>query len=196
MLNEVKNLLFLLLSIVLLLGAAACKNETKTAAETKELGPNDLLDVKIPPLVGPESVSEIEKLAKSIDKQLDTLNAAGPNYVFEGEEKTKIEVMVYSNAEAPQLIYCKSPQVESWYYLKNRRPVLLKEIALTENGFIQNRFYYGTKDLLGAETRSGASPDETNRGEVKKYRGKRDDFRLSGEAVTGKALEYLYGKIK
>ena len=104
--------------------------------------------------------------------------------------------MVYSDPEAPQLIYCKTPKLESWYYLVDRRPVYLKEIALTENGFLQNRFYYGPKKLIGAESRQGASPDATNTGAAASYRGAKDDYRLSGEAVTGKALEYLYGKMK
>ncbi|WP_148270121.1 hypothetical protein [Haliscomenobacter hydrossis] len=187
-----KNQRIVLLSLLVLLGMMACKNEAKIDAETKELGPNDLLTVDAPPITGPESIAEIEKLVKSIDGQKDTLRVTGPVFVFEGKEK--VDVTVYSNQEAPQLVYCKAPKVESWYYLKDRRPVYLKEIALTEDGFTQNRFYYGTKKLIGAETRKGASPDATNTGEAGKYRGEKDDFRLSGEAATGKVLVYLYGK--
>ena len=188
-----KNQRIVLLYVLVLIGLAACKNDAKNEAP-KNLGPNDLLTVEAPPITGPESVAEINKLVKDIDAQMDSFNVAGPNYVFEGKEK--IEVMVYSNAIAPQLIYSKSAKSESWYYLKDRRPVFLKELVLAENGFVQNRFYYGTKDLIGAETLKGASPDATNTGKPRRYRGEKDDFRLSGEAVTGKALEYLYGKMK
>lgn len=188
-----KNQSFLLLSLLLLLGFAACKNDGKNDG-TKVVGPNDVLEVDAPPITGPESIAEVEKLVKTIDGEMDSMNVAGPNYVFDGNEKT--EVMVYSYQGTPQLIYCKAAKLESWYYLKDRRPVYLKELALTENGFVQNRFYYGPKELIGAESREGASPDDTNKGAAKKYRGAKDDFRLSGEATTGKVLEYLYGKMK
>ncbi len=192
--DKVKNQRIVLLSLLVLLGMMACKNEAKNDVETKGLGDNDLLTVEAPPITGPESIAEIEKLVKSIDNQMDSLRAAGPVYVFEADGKEKVDVTVYSNQEAPQLVYCKALKVESWYYLKDRRPVYLKEIALTEDGFVQNRFYYGTKKLIGAETRKGASPDATNTGEAGKYRGEKDDFRLSGEAATAKVLVYLYGK--
>lgn len=190
-----KNQSILILCVLLVLGVFACKNDAKSDADSKGIGPNDLLKVDAPPITGPESTAEINKLVKRIDAEKDSMNAAGPNYVFNGN-KERIEVMVYSSAEAPQLIYCKATKLESWYYLKDRRPVYLKELALTDEGFVQNRFYYGTKDLIGAETRKGSSPDATNTGAVGKYRGDKDDFRLSGEAVTGKVLEYLYGKMK
>ncbi|WP_373551652.1 hypothetical protein [Haliscomenobacter sp.] len=189
-----KNQSILLLSLLLLLGFVACKNDGKNDGETKVLGPNDVFEVDAPPITGPESIAEVEKLVKGIDAVQDSMNVAGPNFVFNGKEKT--EVFVYSYEGMPQMVYCKTPKLESWYYLKDRRPVYLKELALTESGFVQNRFYYGPKDLIGAESREGASPDDTNKGAVKKYRGAKDDFRLSGEAATGKVLEYLYGKMK
>lgn len=189
-----KNQSILLLSLLLLLGFMACKNDGKNDGDTKVLGPNDVFEVDAPPITGPESIAEVEKLVKNIDGIMDSMNVAGPNYVFNGNEKT--EVMVYSYEGMPQLIYCKAPKLESWYYLKDRRPVYLKELVLTEDGFVQNRFYYGTQKLIGAERRKGASPDETNSASPGRYRGKKDDFRLSGEAVTGKVLEFLYGKMK
>ncbi len=189
-----KNQSILLLSLLLLLGFVACKNDGKNDGDTKVLGPNDLLEVDAPPITGPESIAEVEKLVKSIDGVMDSMNVAGPNFVFNGNEKT--EVMVYSYEGMPQMIYCKAPKVESWYYLKDRRPVYLKELVLSKDGFVQNRFYYGTKELIGAESLKGASPDDTNNGTPKRYRGAKDDFRLSGEAATAKVLEYLYGKMK
>ena len=191
---KVKNQSILLLSLLLLLGFVACKNDGKNDGGTKFLGPNDVFEVDAPPITGPESIAEVEKLVKSIDGVMDSMNVAGPNYVFNGNEKT--EVMVYSYEGMPQMIYCKAPNQESWYYLKDRRPVYLKELVLTENGFVQNRFYYGPKELIGAESRKGDSPDATNNGAAKRYRGAKDDFRLSGEAATGVVLEYLYGKMK
>lgn len=196
---KVKNRSFLLLSFMLLLGLlnfSGCKNDAKNTGETKALGPNDVLEVDAPPIKGPESIAGIEKLVKSIDADLDSMTVAGPNYVFEGPEKEKIEVLVYSKDGMPQLIHCQNPKLESWYYLLERRPVFLKELVLTENGFVQNRFYYGTKELIGAESRKGASPDEANSASSGRYRGAKDDYRLSGEAATGKVLEYLYGKMK
>ena len=189
-----KNQSILLLSLLLLLGFVACKNDGKNDGETKVLGPNDVFEVDAPPITGPESIAEVEKLVKSIDAVQDSMNVAGPNYVFNGKEKT--EVFVHSYEGMPLMIYCKTPKLESWYYLKDRRPVYLKELVLTEDGFVQNRFYYGTKELIGAESRKGASPDATNNGAAKRYRGAKDDFRLSGEAATAKVLEYLYGKMK
>lgn len=186
-----KNQSILILCVLLVLGVFACKNDVDSKGTSNEV----LVDVYAPPITGPESIAEINKLVKRIDAEKDSMNVAGPNYVFDGN-KEKTEVMVYSNTEAPQLIYCKASKLESWYYLKDRRPVYLKELALTENGFVQNRFYYGTKDLIGAETRKGPSPDATNTGAVGKYRGEKDDFRLSGEGVAGKVLEYLYGKMQ
>lgn len=191
-----KNQSFLLLSCMLLLSILGCKNDAKNAGETKALGPNDILEVDAPSIKGPESIAGIEKLVKKIDADLDSMTVAGPNYVFEGPEKEKIEVMVYSKDGMPQLIYGKSAKLESWYYLVERRPVYLKELVLTENGFVQNRFYFGTKELIGAESRKGASPDEANSASPSRYRGAKDDHRLSGEATTGKVLEYLYGKMK
>lgn len=191
---KVKNQSILLLSLLLLLGFVACKNDGKNDGETKVLGPNDVFEVDAPPITGPESIAEVEKLVKSIDAVQDSMNVAGPNYVFNGKEKT--EVFVHSYEGMPLMIYCKTPKLESWYYLKDRRPVYLKELVLTEDGFVQNRFYYGPKELIGAESRQGASPDATNNGAAKRYRGAKDDFRLSGEAATAKVLEYLYGKMK
>ncbi len=189
-----KNQSILLLSLLLLLGFVACKNDGKNDGDTKGLGPDDVFEVDAPPITGPESIAEVEKLVKSIDAVQDSMNVAGPNYVFNGKEKT--EVFVYSYEGMPLMIYCKTPKLESWYYLKDRRPVYLKELVLTEDGFVQNRFYYGTKELIGAESRKGPSPDATNNGPAKRYRGAKDDFRLSGEAATGVVLEYLYGKMK
>lgn len=188
---KVKNQNFLLLSCMLLLSLLGCKNDVKNA----EANPDGVWEVDVPPIKGPESIAGIEKIVKKIDAEMDSMDVAGPNYVFEGPEKTKIEVMVYSKDGMPHLVYTKAPNLESWYYLLERRPVYLKELVLTENGFEQNRFYYGTQKLIGAERRKGASPDEANNASPGKYRGAKDDFRLSGEAVTGKVLEFLYGKM-
>jgi len=188
----VKNRSILFLILWTLLGFVACKNDAKKEVAAQNDAPDGVFKVDAPPIRGPETVAEIDELVKGIDAQKDSLRVAGPNYVFAGKEKT--EVMAYSDALAPQLIYCKTALLESWYYLVDRRPVFLKEISLTDKGFVQNRFYYGTKKLIRAETRSGPSPDATNNGAPRNFRGDKDDLRLSGEAVTGKVLEYLYGK--
>lgn len=188
---KVKNQSFLLLSGMLLLSLLGCKNDVKT----EETNPDAAWKTNAPPIKGPESIAGIEKIVKNIDAEISAMTVAGPSYVFEGAEKTKVEVMVYSKDGMPHLIYTKAPKLESWYYLLERRPVYLKELELTENGFVQNRFYYGTQKLIGAERRKGASPDEANSASPGKYRGAKDDFRLSGETVTGKVLEFLYGKL-
>lgn len=193
---KVKNQNFLLLSCMLLLGLLGCKNDANNNGEANETDSNGVWKTDAPPIKGPESIAGIEELVKKIDAEMDSMSMAGPNYVFEGPEKTKVEVMVYSKNGLPHLVYTKTPKLESWYYLLERRPVYLKELELTENGFVQNRFYYGTQKLIGAERRKGASPDEANSASPGKYRGSKDDFRLSGEAVTGKVLEFLYGKMK
>lgn len=94
------------------------------------------------------------------------------------------------------MIYTISGGTERWYYLLDRRPVFLKELIASEKEFVQNHFYYGTKNLIQADSRNAKTKQELNTAEVRSYPGNREDFQLSGEATTAKVLEFLYGKMK
>lgn len=178
----------LLVALVSLsLGAfSACKSDNTNNQASQESGIET-------PDAGPEVIADIDRRVADIGAGMDTLEVKGPITVTRGADN--YEATAYFLNSEPLIIHSQFGGVNQWYYLYNRRVIMLRELLGEGKGVVENKFYYSTDAVLLAETRKADAEPALLDARARKYRPTGDDdYRMDVGAANSSGIGFLYGQ--
>lgn len=171
--------LFLILA-ALLTGTWACTDDPSQS----ESGPKF-----------PKSQSGVYEIVSAVEEVLDTLEARGPITIV--RDSVNVEVTAYMQGDDPALIHARYPGKEEWYYLQNRRTIMLREYLFNQEGSTaiqENQFFYHPEEVLGMRTRKATTREELITLSFSDLEVPENDPRLDPEGISTSAVNFIYGR--
>jgi hypothetical protein len=171
------GLLFLLSILVF----TACQKERNTGFDKTGL------DI-------PRKDREILDFIADVEAFRDTMQQRGP-LSFE-RDGANIQVTGYFHGDDAMLIQAQLANKELWYYLKDNKVVLLREITLDQpdsSAFTERQYFYNETALLDQRMRTAPSLDSLKNSTFRELSIDSTDMRVNPDAVTGAAMGYMYG---
>jgi hypothetical protein len=178
-----KVCLFVLFAMITTFSACVGDNNTAEAAFDRSA-----LDV-------PRSEAEIFEIISNIQETKDTMQQRGPLTVI--RENANIEVTGYMRDDTPVLVYAQYPSKQEWYFLKDQRVIMLKELIfqMPDTSLVtENQFFYNATDLLGKRTRNAPGLDSLKNVSFKPLELAADDYRFQVDQANQSAIDFIYGK--
>jgi len=177
-----------LLGFVLIL-TSGCEGSTNPDEAALDQMDGEMTD-KIP------VYTDIRNYTNALDAQSAELEKKGPITVTRDGQNYEVSVS-FKDGE-PVIIHAQTPmgRLESWYYLENRRLVMLKESGRMDDTFFERQFFYEGDTLLSAIHRragqSGNLPDTRFKAYESPYG--ENDFRTMPADAFASAMEFLMGR--
>lgn len=143
----------------------------------------------------PKSQSGVYEIVSAVDEVLDTLEARGPITIV--RDSVNVEVTAYMQGDDPALIHAQYPEKEEWYYLLNRRTIMLREYLFNEDGqtsIRENQFFYHPEEVLGMRSRKATTREELITLSFSKMDLAEGDPRLDPEGISSSAVNFIYGQ--
>lgn len=183
-----KSLVFGLFAFALLV--TSCQGTKDPNVAVTNVMKRNNLNSKIP------VYNNIRNYVNEINAAIQELESKGP--VTVERDGQNYEVRVSFKDGEPVLIYVQTPlgNQQSWYYLENRKLIMLKELGREGPTYYENEFFYEEANLLAAISRTASKSKNLPERSFKEYKAEKDayDFRVLPNDAFASAMEFLMGR--
>lgn len=174
---------FLLLSLSL--GIFACVGDN--SASEADLKPNERSF--------PKNEKAILKIVSNLEENQDTMAQNGPITII--RDSVNVEVTAFIADNSPVLIKAQYPGKQEFYYLKDQKVMLLKELIFEKadsSQMVENQFFYSQSELLSMRTRSANGLEALALNDFQPLTTKGDDYRFVADKANQSAVSFIYGQ--